>query len=72
MKSGRYWHYWDSCVFLHWLSDPNKDAAVVDGIEDIIMSVERGEAGVMTSVIMRIEVLRSRLDKKQAAKLFIW
>ena len=70
MKSGRYWHYWDSCIFLHWLSDPDKDAAVVDGIEDIVMSVERGEAGVMTSVVTRIEILRSRLDKKQATTLF--
>lgn len=73
MKSGRYWHYWDSCIFLHWLSDPQKDAAVVDGIEDIVRLVERGDSGVMTSVITRIEILRSRLDKKHVTsfiKLF--
>lgn len=70
MKSGRYWHYWDSCIFMHWFSDPKKDAAVVDGIEEIVRQVERGEAGVMTSVITRIEVLNCKMEKEYVERFF--
>jgi hypothetical protein len=70
MKSGKYWHYWDTCIFLHWLSDPQKDAAVVDGIEHIVREVERGHAGVMTSVITRIEILNTRIENKEADAFF--
>ncbi|HEV7240643.1 MAG TPA: PIN domain-containing protein [Thermoanaerobaculia bacterium] len=62
MKSGRYLHYFDTCIFLHWLSDPQKDVAVVDGIEDIVLSAERQQSVIIvTSVITRIEILNARL-----------
>jgi predicted nucleic acid-binding protein len=69
MKSGRYLHYFDTCIFLHWLSDPQKDAAVVDGIEDIVLAAERQQSVVIvTSVITRIEVLNTRLAPDAAAR----
>jgi predicted nucleic acid-binding protein len=69
MKIGRsVSYYWDACIFLHWLSDPQKDQAVVDGIEDIVVSAERGTATIFTSTITRIEVLRARLDQHAADK----
>ena len=64
MKSGRYLHYFDTCIFLHWLSDPQKDAVVVDGIEDIVRDAERQQSIIIvTSVITRIEVLNARLAR---------
>lgn len=60
--------YWDACIFLHWLSDPQKDQAVVDGIEDIVAMSERREVTIFTSTITRIEVLRSKLDDDTAGK----
>jgi predicted nucleic acid-binding protein len=56
-------YYWDTCIFLHWLSDPQKDQAVVDGIEEIVKLSERGDAIIFTSVITRIEVMNSKLDR---------
>jgi predicted nucleic acid-binding protein len=71
MKIGRgLSFYWDTCIFLHWLSDPVKDRAVVDGIEDIVKMSERGDATIFTSTITRIEVLRSRLSD-DAAEAFV-
>jgi PIN domain len=62
MKSGRYIHYFDTCIFLHWLSDPQKDADVVDGIEQIVTNAEQhGSVIIVTSVITRIEVLNARM-----------
>jgi predicted nucleic acid-binding protein len=63
MKIGRRGisYYWDTCIFLHWLSDPQKDQGVVDGIEDIVKLSERGDATIFTSVITRIEVMKSKM-----------
>lgn len=69
MKIGRgRTFYWDTCIFLHWLSDPVKDQQVVDGIEDIVQMSERGDATIFTSTITRIEVLRSKLSADAAEK----
>jgi hypothetical protein len=67
MKIGRgVTFYWDTCIFLHWLSDPVKDKGVVDGIEDIVKMSERGDATIFTSVITRIEVLRAKMTDDAA------
>lgn len=69
MKIGRgRTFYWDTCIFLHWLSDPVKDRDVVDGIEDVIAMTERGNAVIFTSTITRIEVLRAKLTDDAAEK----
>jgi predicted nucleic acid-binding protein len=66
-KSGRrFTYYWDACIFLHLLSDPVKDPAVIEGIEDTIKSAERGDSVILTSIITRIEVLRAKLTDEQA------
>jgi len=58
--------YWDACIFFHWLKDPVKDQAVIDGIEDIVAMSERGHATIFTSIITRIEVLRGKLTDDAA------
>lgn len=69
MKIGRgRTHYWDTCVFLHWLSDPVKDKNVIDAIEDIVRASERGDATIFTSTITCIEVLRGHLSVDAAEK----
>jgi len=67
MRSGKYLHYFDTCIFLHWLVDNPKDADVVDGIEEIVIAAEKGEsATIVTSMITRIEVLKSKMGPAEA------
>jgi PIN domain nuclease of toxin-antitoxin system len=70
MKSGKYLHYFDTCIFLHWLSDPQQDADVVDGIKETIVNAEQHRTVIIvTSVITRIEVLNAKLPPA-GAELF--
>lgn len=69
MKIGRgRVYYWDTSVFLHWLSDPVKEKNVIDAIEQIVQASERNEAVIITSTITRIEVLRHKMDTATAEK----
>lgn len=67
MKTGRaISYYWDTCIFLHWITDPVKDQSVIDGIEDIVKAAEHGDAVIVSSIITRVEVLRSDMTAAQA------
>lgn len=69
MKNGRYLHYFDTCVFLHWLSDPEKDRDVVDGIEQIVSLAEQNKSVIIvTSVITRIEVLKTKMTSENTER----
>jgi hypothetical protein len=66
MKTGRPSYYWDTCIFLHWITDLVKIPGVIEGIEDTIKAAERGDAIIISSIITRIEVLRSDMTADQA------
>ena len=67
MRNGKYLHYFDTCIFLHWLVDQPKDAAVIDGIEEIILTAEKRKSiTIVTSTITRIEVLKSKMGTAAA------
>lgn len=67
MRNGRYLHYFDACVFLHWLADDPKDAVLIAGIEDTILAAEKhGTAIIVTSTITRIEVLQRKMTADAA------
>jgi hypothetical protein len=54
-------YYWDSCLFLAWLKDEERNAGEMDGVRDIIQRMKRRDARVMTSVLTLVEVLSARI-----------
>ena len=54
-------YYWDTCLFLAWLKDEERNTGEMDGIRDIIQRMKRRDAKVMTSVLTTVEVLAAKI-----------
>jgi len=54
-------YYWDSCLFLAWIKDEERQTGDMDGVREVIERVKRREAKIITSVLTTTEVLDSKL-----------
>ncbi len=62
--TGRDLVYWDTCIFLAFIkNETRKDPNDMQGILDIVAKIERGNVGLVTSVITLAEVLESTLSQ---------
>lgn len=54
-------YYWDSCLFLAWIKDEERQTGDMDGVREVIERVKRRDAKIITSVLTTTEVLDSKL-----------
>jgi predicted nucleic acid-binding protein len=54
-------YYWDSCLFLAWIKDEERQTGDMDGVREVIERVKRRDAKIITSVLTISEVLESKL-----------
>jgi len=63
MKAGRPTYYWDTCVFLAWIKDEERPNREMEGVNNIAEQVFRKSAILVTSTLIKVEILRCTLDK---------
>lgn len=54
-------YYWDTCLFLAWLKDEERQTGEMDGVREIIERFRHREVKIVTSVLTQVEVLQSRM-----------
>lgn len=54
-------YYWDTCLFLAWLKDEERNLGEMDGVRESIDRCRRREVKIMTSVLTSVEVLAARI-----------
>lgn len=54
-------YYWDTCLFLSWIKDEQRNSGEMDGVREIIERSKRRDCRIMTSVITNVEVLQSKI-----------
>lgn len=54
-------YYWDTCLFLAWLKDEERDEGEMAGVREVITRSKKRDVILMTSVITTTEILQSRL-----------
>jgi predicted nucleic acid-binding protein len=66
MKAGKNIIYWDTAVWLAWLTgERHWPETVIAGIEDVILQLEAGKIQLITSSITRSEIFQGRLTTEQ-------
>ena len=55
-------YYWDTCIFITWLKNENTTPGLLDGINEVIKSVEKKESNIITSVITYTEMLHCKFS----------
>ena len=60
--------YWDSCVFLAYFKNEVRPAGEMEGLLDLAKEVDAGKRTLVTSVMTRMEILRSTLTPEQNRK----
>jgi len=53
-------YYWDTCLFIAWLSDEIRPSGDMDGVREIIEMTKRRDVAVVTSALTLAEVLPSK------------
>lgn len=54
-------YYWDTCLFLAWIKDEQRNTGEMDGVREVIDRSKRREVKIITSTLTSVEVLQSRL-----------
>lgn len=54
-------YYWDTCLFLAWIKDEQRNSGDMDGVREVIDRSKRREVKIITSTLTSVEVLQSRL-----------
>lgn len=60
--------YWDTCLFLAYFKNETRPAGEMEGLLDLAKEVDAGKKVLVTSVVTRMEILRSTLTKAQNEK----
>jgi predicted nucleic acid-binding protein len=60
--------YWDTCIFLAWMNDEQREAGDMEGLAKIASLVERAEVILITSAITRAEILYSKTPREAMKK----
>ena len=70
MKSGKPIVYWDTCVFIAWLMEEKHKwpSTIWQGIEDVATLVQIGQAILVVSTLVRVEVFLGTLTEDQKRK----
>lgn len=53
--------YWDTCLFLAWINDEQRQSGDMAGVREIIERHKRRECRLVTSVLTSVEVLSAKL-----------
>lgn len=53
--------YWDTCLFLAWIKDEQRQSGEMDGVREVIDRSKRREVKIITSVLTLVEVLQSKI-----------
>ena len=61
-------YYWDSCVFIAWLTEDPAYEEFLPGLEEYASQVDRNEIVLVTSTIVRGEVLPDKMPGNTMAK----
>jgi len=56
--------YWDSCIFIAWLKDEERNAGEMEGVRGIVERIESSDIRLVTSVLTHTEILRSKYPEK--------
>ncbi len=62
MKTANPRYYWDTCIFLAWLTNEARPPGEMEGVAEVAALFDRREATLVTSVLAKTEVLESSLD----------
>ena len=54
-------YYWDSCVFIAWLTEDPTYEEYLPGMEEYTSQIDRNEITLVTSTIVRSEVLPDKM-----------
>lgn len=54
-------YYWDTCLFLAWLKDEDRNSGEMDGVREVIERSKKRDCVIMTSVLTSVEVLQSTI-----------
>lgn len=68
MSTGKKIIDWDTCIFLAWLQEEQREIGVMEGIEEIVRKIHNNEVILITSQMTNIEVLQSRLSSDAQKK----
>jgi len=61
-------YYWDACVFIAWLTEDPAYTQYLPGLEEYASQVDRNEIGLVTSTVIRTEVLPDTMTASAAAR----
>ena len=53
--------YWDSCVFIAWLTNEDRPTGELDGIRDIVERAKGREVSIITSALTYVEVTETKV-----------
>jgi len=54
-------YYWDTCLFLAWLKDENRNSGEMAGVREVIDRHRKRDVRLMTSVLTSVEVLSGKI-----------
>ena len=54
-------YYWDSCLFIAWMKDEQRNSGEMTGVREVIERSRRRDAKIMTSVLTTVEVLEGKI-----------
>jgi len=60
--------YWDACVFLAYFKKEKRPAGEMEGLLELAKLVDAGKLVLITSVVTRMEILRSTMTPEQNNK----
>jgi predicted nucleic acid-binding protein len=67
--SGKRVYYWDTTLFIAWLTNEEREPEVMEGIAEVARQVDANEAILITSVITQTEIFEGNLGDDTKAKL---
>lgn len=68
MRSGKPVYYWDSCLFIAWMTNEKREDGDMEGLAEVVAMVDAQECFVVTSVTTRREVLDSTMSPESGDK----
>lgn len=54
-------YYWDSCLFIAWLTDEQRPAGEIDGLKKVVDAIERRKATMITSTLTIAEITEKKV-----------
>lgn len=61
--SGRPVYYWDTPIFVAWITDEKRPPGDMEGVTAIVQDIEKDKADLITSALTRLEVLEAKVGE---------